>query len=160
MRKKEISEMMDKITDPATRLFVEEEVEKLEKQAAFATLEARKQLKKDFKIRKHNWLPCLLSSQIDLDSMPDKERRKMLRATKWLDRLTDREYRYFFNRETLSKGSQAVTKSNLKKKIREWLMAISTVWFFEPSLYIDAVFEAKKLYEEQTGRPFITNSKK
>jgi len=107
------------------------------------------------KIRKHRWLPCLLSQESDIDAMSEEEYHQLLKDTQWLDNITDAEYRYLFNPKELSKSYTYTVRSRLKKKIRQWLMCLSTLWAFEPELCHKAKEEAKQKYEQQTGRPLF-----
>lgn len=113
------------------------------------------------KIRKHNWITCLLDKQTDFDSLSDDELEELLKATKWLDRFTDNEYKYLFDRDSLS--NIYIVRSRLKKKVKEWLMVLSTLWSFDNELLQSAIIEAKEEYKEQTARPFwfqsLANSK-
>jgi len=118
-------------------------------------------IKSKDKGRKHEWLPCLLSSKIDWDNITLEELKRLQKTTKWLDRITGSEYRYLFQPDKLNKNYKTVVRSRLKKKIAEWLMCMTTVATFNPNLLIEASDEAKKTYIEQTGRPwFLPNWKK
>jgi hypothetical protein len=99
----------------------------------------------------HSWLPHILG--VDSGNLTDVELEALLKKTKWLDRLTDNEYKYFFDRDGLSNPSSV--KYRLKNKIRDWLMVISTLWSFDDKLYFKVQMEAKEIYEAQTGRDFF-----
>jgi len=107
------------------------------------------------RVRKHRWLPCLLNERIDWDNITTEEYKNLQKQTKWLDRLRNKEYEYLFNNESLSKSYVYSIRSTLKKKLKEWLMVTSTIWYFDHDLWLKAMKQAKEEYEEQTGRPFV-----
>lgn len=107
---------------------------------------------KSDKIRKHEWYTCLLSAEFDINSMSPDEIKDLNKRTKWLDKFTNSEYKYLFDKDSLS--NIYIVRSRLKRKVRDWLMVISTLWSFDESLLRIAIKEAKEKYEEDTGRKF------
>jgi hypothetical protein len=101
----------------------------------------------EFVARKHLWLPCVLSA--DLDGATDEEKAKLYRATWWADNITNAEWPALLGHE----GASKTAKSRLKRKMVGWLMAMGRIAALNPDLYEQAVKEAKALYAEQLGQP-------
>jgi hypothetical protein len=99
----------------------------------------------EFVARKHLWLPCVLSA--DLEDASDEEKAKLYRATWWADNITNAEWPALLGRE----GASKTAKSRLKRKLVGWLMAMGRIAALNPELFDQAAREARDLYAAQLG---------
>jgi hypothetical protein len=97
--------------------------------------------------RKHTWLPCIINAS--LDGKSEEEVVRALRETWWSDNVTNAEWPALLGHD----GVKAYVRSRLKRKVVGWLMAMGRLAALNPTLYNQAVQEAKRLYAEQLGEP-------
>jgi hypothetical protein len=97
----------------------------------------------EFVARKHLWLPCVLS--VDLEGASDEEKARLYRATWWADNITNAEWPALLGRPEGTRPN----KSRLKRKLVGWLMALGRVAALNPELFDQACREARDLYAEQ-----------
>jgi hypothetical protein len=102
--------------------------------------------------RKHLWLPCVLSA--DLEGASDEEKARLYRSTWWADNITNAEWPALLGHQ----GASKTAKSRLKRKLVGWLMAMGRIAALNPELFDAAVREARDLYAAQLrqGHPLMT----
>jgi hypothetical protein len=101
----------------------------------------------EFVARKHAWMPCVLAE--NLAGASDEELARAYKATWWADLITNAEWPALLGRPE----GKASNRSRLKRKMVGWFMAMGRIAALNPTLYNQAVNEAKALYLEQLGEP-------
>ena len=100
--------------------------------------------------RKNGYMPCIIGPRYDAAS--DDEKAKLLKATKWADRITDAEWKALLGEEDANRYA----KSRLKSKGVEWLMALGRIAYLNPELFAEIAEKAAALYEEQIEEQSFT----
>ena len=88
-------------------------------------------------------MPCIVGPRYDEASPEEKVR--LLKATKWADRIADAEWKALLGEEDANRYA----KSRLKGKAAEWLMALGRIAYLNPELFAEITEKAAALYEEQ-----------
>lgn len=99
--------------------------------------------------RKHDWLPCVLSREIQSTADPGKAIEIEARSY-FMDYFTDAEWRAIVGK---APAGDRVNKARIKRKVAGWLMAMGRLALLQPDWYSEAARKACSEYQGLLGEP-------